>query len=230
MRWTLKGRALEKKDLAILDLIVNNNWERPIYFNNTSLAGVNLNIRQYMVQEGMTFRLLPVENPDPSELLIDTDKMYDNIMNNFFWRELNNPEVYYSEDYRNFVLNHRSAFSTLAEALMQEGKIDKARDVVLKCLETIPDEVISYDHFNVQQIGILLAVDEEEKAIEMAEKIASRSDEMLTYMYENVIIDQYELQRNLIQLSEIARVFKATNNELALKFENLFRKHYEIAG
>ena len=79
MRWTLKGRALEKKDLAILDLIVNNNWERPIYFNNTSLAGVNLNIRQYMVQEGMAFRLLPLENPDPSELLIDTEKMYDNL-------------------------------------------------------------------------------------------------------------------------------------------------------
>lgn len=231
MTWTLKGRALEKKDLAILDLIVNNNWERPIYFNNTSLAGVNLNIRQYMVQEGMAFRLLPVENPNPSELLIDTDKMYDNMMNNFFWRELDNPEVYYSEDYRNFVLNHRAAFNTLAEALMQEGKTDKAKDIVLKCLETIPDEAVRFDHFSVQQIGLLLAFGEEEKATKMAEVMSQRADEMLTYLYDNGIMDQYELQRNLIELSEIARAFKSSdNNELASKYEQLFRKHYDIAG
>lgn len=231
MKWTLKGRALEKKDLAILDLIVNNNWERPIYFNNTSLAGVNLNIRQYMVQEGMAFRLLPLENPDASELLIDTEMMYDNMMNNFFWRELDNPEVYYSEDYRNFVLNHRAAFNTLAEALVAEGKMDKAKEVVLRCLETIPDEVIRLDHFSVQQIGLLLAFDEEEKAIEMADLMATRADEMLTYLFENNLADQYELQKNLIQLSEIARAFKATNNnDLAAKYEQMFRKHYDIAG
>ena len=222
---------MEKKDLAILDLIVHNNWERPIYFNNTSLAGVNLNIRQYMVQEGMAFRLLPLENPDASELLIDTEMMYDNMMNNFFWRELDNPEVYYSEDYRNFVLNHRAAFNTLAEALVAEGKMDKAKEVVLRCLETIPDEVFRLDHFSVQQIGLLLAFGEEEKAIEMAELMATRADEMLTYLFENNLADQYELQKNLIQLSEIARAFKATNNnDLAAKYEQMFRKHYDIAG
>lgn len=231
MVWTLKGRALEKKDLAILDLIVNNNWERPIYFNNTSLAGVNLNIRQYMVQEGMAFRLLPLENPNQSELLIDTDKMYDNVMNNFYWRGLDNPEVYYSEDYRNFVLNHRAAFNTLAEALLQEGKTEKAKEVVLTSLKRIPDESIRYDHFNVQQIGMLLAFGEDEKAKTMAELMAQRADEMLTYLFENEINDQMELRVNLIQLSEIARAFKASNDdELATKYEQLFRKHYDIAG
>lgn len=231
MTWTMKGRGLEKKDLAILDLIVNNNWERPIYFNNTSSAGVNLNLKQYMVQEGNAFRLLPVLNPVPSELLIDTDIMFDNLMNNFYWRELDNPDVYYSEDYRNFVLNHRASFNTLAEALLAEGKTDKAREAVLKCLELMPDEAIPYDHFTVQQVSLLLALDEEEKAIEMAEILAQRSDEMLTYLYETGTADRFEMQKNLIGLSELARAFRATDNtELANKYEQLFRKHYEIAS
>ncbi len=231
MTWTLKGRALEKKDLAILDLIVNNNWERPIYFNNTSLAGVNLNLRQYMVQEGMAFRLLPVENPNPSELLVDTDKMYDNMMNNFYWRGLDNPDVYYSEDYKGFILNHRASFNTLAEALLQEGKTEKARQALLKCLEIMPDHAVRYDHFSVQQVGLLLAVGEEEKAKEIAEVMSVRSDEMLTYLFGNGIMDQLEIQKNLIELSELARAFKSSNlNDLANKYEQLFRKHYELAG
>lgn len=230
MTWSLKGRGLEKKDLAILDLVVNNNWERPIYFNTTSAAGVNLSLRKYMVQEGNAYRLLPVENPDPSELLIDTKKMFDNLMNNFFWRELDNPDVYYSEDYRNFVLNHRASFNTLVEALILEGKTELAREALLKCLELMPDAAIPYDHFSVQQVGLLLAVSEDQKAAEMAEVMAARSDEMLYYMYENNIVDRFELQKNLIGLSELARSFKGSgNNELANKYEKLFRKHYDIA-
>ncbi|MFY0654557.1 MAG: DUF2723 domain-containing protein [Cyclobacteriaceae bacterium] len=228
MTWTLRGRALEKKDLAILDLIVNNNWERPIYFNNTSQAGVNLNLSQYMVQEGMAFRLLPVENPDPSgELMVDTDKMYDNMMNKFHWRGLDNPNIYYSEDYKGFVTNHRAAFNTLAEALVMEGKLDRAREVVLKCLELIPDDVIRLDHFSVQQVGLLLAFGEEEKAAEMADKMSQRADEMLTYYAENGVSDDLQFRINLITLSEISRAFKASeDNERANKYDQLFRKHY----
>ncbi len=231
MTWSLKGRGLEKKDLAILDLIATNNWERPIYFNNTSSAGVNLNIRKYLVQEGNAFRLLPVQNPNPSEMLIDTDKMYDNMVNNFFWRELDNPKVYYNEDYRNFVLNHRASFNTLAESLLAEGKSEKAKEALLKCLELMPDAAIPFDHFSVQQIGLLVALGEIEKAKEMAEIISVRADEMLTYLVENNINDSFEIQKGLIALSELSRAFRATDeDELTSKYEKLFRKHYDLAG
>ncbi|MFY0624824.1 MAG: DUF2723 domain-containing protein [Reichenbachiella sp.] len=229
MTWTMKGRGLEKKDLAILDLIVNNNWERPIYFNNTSASSVNFNLKRFMVQEGNAFRLLPVRNSE-NEMLVDSEKMYNNMMNNFHWRELDNPEVYYSEDYRNFVLNHRAGFNTLIEALLTEGKIEKAKNALFRCLETMPDNVIRYDHFSVQQVGFLLMLDEKEKAIEMADLMSTRSDEMLTYLMEKGIVDQFEMQKNLISLSEISRVFRGVDDgELAKKYEDLFRKHYQYA-
>ena len=77
----LKGNGLEKKDLMILDLIVSNNWERPIYFNNTSMSQVNLDLSPFVVQEGNAFRLLPIRNPTASrgEYLVDTDKMFENV-------------------------------------------------------------------------------------------------------------------------------------------------------
>ncbi|MEO9804438.1 MAG: DUF2723 domain-containing protein [Reichenbachiella sp.] len=229
MTWSMKGRGLEKKDLAILDLIVNNNWERPIYFNNTSASSVNFNLKDYMVQEGNAFRLLPIKNPSSGEMFVDTEIMFNNMINNFHWRELDNPTVYYSEDYRNFVLNHRASFNTLIENLLAEGKQEKAREAILKCLEFMPDHVIRYDHFSVQQIGYLILVGEDDKAKEMAELISQRSDEMLTYLYETGNLDRFELQKNLISLSELARTFRGTENlELAKKYEDLFRKHYDI--
>ena len=61
--------------------------------------------------------------------------------------------------------------------------------------------------------------------------MAQRADEMMTFMYDNNLTDQYQLQVNLIQLSEIARAFKASgNNDIAAKYEQMFRKHYDIAG
>ncbi|UXX81138.1 DUF2723 domain-containing protein [Reichenbachiella carrageenanivorans] len=229
MAWSMKGRGLEKKDLAILDLIVNNNWERPIYFNNTSASSVNFNLKDYMVQEGNAFRLLPIKNKEAGEMFVDTNKMFDNMMNNFYWRELDNPSVYYSEDYRNFVLNHRASFNTLIESLLAEGEIEKAREAVLKCLTIMPDNSIPYDHFSVQQVGYLMLVGEEDKAKEMAAIVSQRSDEMLTYLYDTGKMDRFELQKNLISLSELARTFRGSDDlELAQKYEEMFRKHYDI--
>lgn len=230
MQWSVKGNGLEKKDLAIIDLIASNDWERPIYFNNTSLNGVNIDIRKYVVQEGTAYRLLPVENPDASGLLVNTEVMYDNLMNNFHWRELDNPDVYYSEDYRNFVLNHRATFNTLAQALLAEGDTERAKEALLTCLELMPDDAIMFDHFTVQQVGMLMDVGEEELAKQIADITSQRSDEMLTYLFANNINDRLEIQRNLVSLNELARAFSRFGDaELATKYQELFRKHYGVS-
>ncbi len=227
MLFRLKGRALEKKDLMILDLIANSNWERPIYFNNTSLQGVNIDLRKYVVQEGNAYRLLPLENPDPNGELVNTNIMFDNMMENFYWRELNNPKVYYNEDYRNFALNHRSSFNSLAEALLQEGNKEEARKVLNKSLEEMPDASIPYDYVTAQSVQLLFRAGEEEKAIQIAETVGDRADKMLSYMQEENIRGGYERQKNLIILNELSRSLKnAGKNDMAKKYEDAFVKHY----
>ena len=80
------------------------------------------------------------------------------------------------------------------------------------------------------KIGYLIILDEMDKAVEMAELVSQRSDEMLTYLFDTGTIERFELQKNLITLSELARIFRGTEKlELASKYEELFRKHYAIA-
>ncbi len=227
MSWGIQGRGLEKNDLAVIDLIVNSNWERPIYFNTTSMNSLNINIKPYVVQEGIAYRLLPVKNPNPQDYQVDTDVMYDNMMNKYQWRELDNPNVYYSEDYRNFCLNHRSAFNVLAISLIEEGDYDRAKEVLVRSLELIPNESVPYDYFNVQQIGLLLEVGENELADQIAEVSATDASQMLDYYLMKDINNRSEIQQRIMMLNSIIQAYRANRmNDKAAEYEELFDKYY----
>ncbi len=245
MQWSIKGRGLEKSDLAVIDLLVNSNWERPIYMNTTSLASVNFDIRRYAVQQGIAYRILPVSNPNPQDYQVDLATMYDNIMNKYQWRELDNPDVYYSEDYRNFCLNHRSAFNSLSLSLMDAGEYDKAAAVIENCLQVMPNESIPYDYFNMQQVGILLELDQHQEgegisgevdspsnlksmADNISEITSKNTSEMLDYMIKNNSYNLTEMQQRLISLNTLTRAYRASGyKEEAAKYEELFNKYYQ---
>ncbi|HBH22885.1 MAG TPA: DUF2723 domain-containing protein [Cytophagales bacterium] len=227
MLFRLKRGGLEKNTLMILDLIANNNWERPIYFNNTSLNGAGVNLNPYVVQEGNAYRLLPVRNPNPRSEFVNTEVMYENMTENFFYRELDNPNVYYNMDYRNFALNHRTSFNTLASALISEDKMEKAREVLLKSIETIPDESIPFDYSTAQTVSLLYLVGEIDKGREIAQLLARRADELLEYVHETGYNLDNVGQKNLVILSDLTRTMDRENEtELKQEFEEIFQKHY----
>jgi hypothetical protein len=224
MVFKIKGNGLEKKDLAILDLITNNNWERPIYFNYTSMSHFNVDISKNVVHEGICYRLLPVSS---AEQMVNKEVMFDNVMNKFSWINLDRPDIYYSEDYRGFCQNLRSAFNTLAEEYLAVEDYEKAKQVLVKCIEVMPHESIPYDYFSVIQVGYLLEVGERDLAIDVAKKTSQQSIETLDYMVSSGATDEMEMQKNIIIINELARAFRAANEkELAAEYEGLFEKYY----
>ncbi len=227
MIFKLKRNGLEKNTLMILDLLATNNWERPVYFNNTSLQGVSIDLNEYVVQEGNTYRLLPVKNPNRRVEFVNTDVMYDNVMNKFRFRGLNDPKVYNSIDHRNFALNHRSTFNSLANALIREGKTEKAKEVLFRSLEVIPDNTILYDYTSSQMVKLLYAVGERDKALEIAKVIGERANEALTYFERYNISIGNETQKNIVMLNDLVNTLKNQGElELAKKFEEYFMNHY----
>ena len=224
--------GLEKKDLAFLDLLQANNWERPIYFNNTSLNGIGLELKRNVIQEGFAYRLLPILSPN-SGSLIDSEKMYNNLMSNSFWRGLDDEKAYFSEDHRGFIMNYRSTFNTLIKELINKKEYDKALEVINKSLDLIPDKAIMYDHFSVQIVEYLINLNEKAgmQTLELANNIAEisskRADEILNYYYDNNINNRYEIQRNLVSLNTLARAYsRNSDQELSKKYRELFENNY----
>jgi hypothetical protein len=231
MRLRLTGNGLEKKDLAMLDLLATNNWERPLYVNNTSLAQFKVDLKPYVIQEGNTFRILPILNPNPrAGELVNTEIAFENMTKKFQYRELDNPKVYYNEDYRKFVVNQRGSFNTVAEALIAEENPKKAQELLLFNLAKIPDVSVPYDYTSARSVELLLEVGEKEKAIEIATVMSERADEMLTYLIERNDLGQ-DLQLNLAIIGELQRVLLTYQEmELAEKLEGIYEKHRNSLG
>jgi len=142
-----------KSELMILDLLATNNWNRPIYFAITVGDDSYLGLENYFQLEGLAYRLIPVENPagrGDSFGRIDTDKMYDNIMNKFKWGGVDKGEIYMDENNIRMTMNLRSNFDRLASALIQEGKKDSAAKVLDKAFEVLPARNVPYNFFTVQ--------------------------------------------------------------------------------
>jgi tetratricopeptide (TPR) repeat protein len=218
---------MEKNTLMFLDLVVGNNWERPIYFNNTSLQGISVNVNEYVVQEGNTYRLLPVKNPTPRIEFANVDLMYDNVMNKFQFRGLADPDVYNSVDHRNFALNHRSTFNSLANALIAQGDTERAREVLMKSLNEIADVSVPYDKTIAQSVGLLFEIGEDEKALEITKTMGERSIEVLAYFDRYGRTMESEIDDNLAILYQLSMTLKREQiDELASEYEEKFMMYY----
>lgn len=225
MRLRLRGNGLEKKDLAMLDVLATAAWERPMYVNNTSLAQFNVDLSPFVVQEGNAYRILPVMNPNPQTELVDANTSYKNMLEKFQFRGLADSTIYYSPDYRSFVQNHRSSFNSLASALIARGDSARAREVLIYSIEKMPDHGVPYDYTNTQTVQHLMEVGEKERALEMANILSTRSDELAAYYLRKREYGR-ELQIPIVILGELQRImFEYGENELAEKLEAMYNRH-----
>jgi hypothetical protein len=146
----LPGSYLMKNDLMILNILANNNWKRPVYFATTVGSDNYLNLQPYFQLEGLTYRIVPILTPSTNEMSIgrvQSDTMYNNMMNKFVWGNMNDERVYLDENNVRMTTNIRINFARLAEQLLLEGKKDSAVKVLDRCVEVTPDKTIPYNYF-----------------------------------------------------------------------------------
>jgi len=219
----LRG-GLEKKDLALLDFLVTNNWERPVFLNNTSISQINLDLTPYAVQVGNAYRILPVRNPRKDrEYLVDTQKSVEVMEKKFRYRGLDNPKVYYNDDYKGFVLNHRSSVNSVAQALIDEGNLAQAKELLLFSLAKMPDKGVPYDYTASETVNLLFKVGEKDKALEIAKTIGDRSIETATYLMKEGSGLTNELKFPMVTLNLLQRsLYENGESTLAKKYEDAY--------
>lgn len=229
--WTVPKRYLGKSEMLILDLLANNNWERPVYFA-TSIGSENfLGLQSYFQLEGLAYRLVPIKtsNPGGETGCIDTDIMYDNVMNKFTFGRMEEPDVFVDEqNIRTIgIMNLRGVFSRLAEALTAVGKKDSAIIVLNTCMKLMPHEKVPFD---TRMIGIIEAY-YEAGAIKKANAITLQladiyTEELKYYNSLNVFfqsVADYEKRVALFILHDLSRITeKYKQKELTDKIEKRF--------
>src|SRR5690606_39831660 len=82
----IKGSALYKNRLLMLDIVANNNWERPIYFTGGSFGDDDyIWMKDYLQLDGLCYKLVPIKTPvdraNPFDMgRVDSELMYKKVM------------------------------------------------------------------------------------------------------------------------------------------------------
>jgi len=235
IRWEIKAQAVEKANLMILDLLATNNWKRPVYFVMTTGTETYIGLEKYFHLEGLAYRLLPVKANSPEGQIgeINTDVMYDNLMNRFKWGNMNKPGIYIDETNARMVMNLRGLFGRLADALISEGKPDSAKKVLDRCLEVMPETVVAYDFFTMPLISAYYKTGETARANSLAEKLNKNVTEDLEYFFsfpdKDLKLMDLSIQEGVFTMQRLSQVTKEAGQEkLADMTGATLKKYYDL--
>ena len=150
LEWTLdngSGKSpayITKSHYAALNLITNNDWQRPIYFAVTTGPSSYLGLTDHFRLEGLAYRLVPLKYPKNNNPnlygAIGSDIMYDNVMNKWAWGNMDDLQhgIYMDENNRRMVQNLRLQMSNLAKSLLEENKPKRALLVLEELMRATP--------------------------------------------------------------------------------------------
>jgi len=186
--FTVKKTRLIKDELAILDIIASNQWERPIYFAVTCQPNKILGLGDYLQLEGLALRLMPVKTAQQDkkwgEILVGkgrvaTDLMFSNIMNKFKWGNFDKERLYVNTSYMPSVSSLRFSMLRLGDELLKEGKTTKAIQLADKYFEAFPHMNFQFDINTLYMLNIYDGAGAKDKA---KPHIKTLAIEMADYM------------------------------------------------
>ena len=249
MHLSLKGkRMLYKSELMMLEMLANTNWERPLYMAITVGSDNHLNLGNNFMQEGLAYRITPF-NTTKLNARIDSEKMYDNLMNKFRFGGIDRPGIYLDETVLRMCQTHRRTFIQLASQLIKEGKKDKALKALDYCQEVIPNYNVPHDYVmssSKEMADDYLALGEVEKAEAILDEMANKSVEYLTWYlslndpqlqnaYEGCVRHFYildELIKDLGRAKQVGELKSTTEQKAATsdRLEHYSKKFEELYG
>lgn len=182
---------ITKSQLAVLDLLANMDWNRPVYFAVTTGGEAYMGLERYFQLEGLAYRLTPIYHKESANPNLDggigTDLMYGNMMDKFKWGNMDTEDIYMDENNRRMTTNLRLQFGHLAEQLISEGKLDSAKAVLNKSLQVMPEKIVPYEQPQImwQVADMLFEAGDKEGGLALTKRLIELNNDKLNY-YESL--------------------------------------------
>jgi hypothetical protein len=212
----IKGSAIYKNRLLMLDIIANNNWERPIYFSGGAFGDEDyIWMKDYLQLDGLVYKLVPIKTEvakdNPFDMgRIDPDKMYDMVMN-WDWGNNGDPTMYHDIETRKNSLTYRGNLARLIETLIQEGDLEKAEEIADLAMAKMPVDLFGFYTLLEPYIGAYYELKANEKAQNLYAEVSEKYQENLTYystlsdynqsQYIQTIYNDIERYRSLVDVT-----------------------------
>lgn len=164
LSWILKPtlnfgsfQGLRVQDLAVLDIIKSSNWERPIYFAVTCSDDSKIGLDDYLIMEGLAFKLVPQKRPGRLEFVNEKVMLQELFNNNpdtyskeykpgFRFTGLNDSTIYFDDNHVRLTQNYRNSFLRLALYYLNNKRdFAKVIQVLDKMEKVMPRKNIAMD-------------------------------------------------------------------------------------
>lgn len=143
MEWKFPADYLTKGNLAMMDILVHNNWKRPICFAYSMSDADSFGLRPYLYKEGLHSRLLPFKKEattdDQDSDRVNSLVMYDNMVNKYKYGNYKHARYLDNQSADMFYPILLNTFMTLTQSLVAEGHKDLALKTLHKFDDVMPD-------------------------------------------------------------------------------------------
>ncbi len=211
--------GLTKNRILMLDVLANANWERPIYFTGGAHAAEEyIWLKDYLQLDGLAYKFVPIRTsskyPDGrSRSILDigrinTDVMYANVKK-WDWKNSNSDDIYVDVETRKNGISFRNNLVRLAETLIDEGKKEKAEEILDLSIEKMP--IVRYGHYGMVlgYVENYYKIDKKEKARNVANTLLKIFNDRFDY-YLDLSYDE-----NIDNYDDIQTTYLMYNNVLA---------------
>lgn len=223
--------ALSKNRILMLDILANNNWEKPIYFTGGAQADEEyIWLKDYLQMDGMTYKLVPIKTPHDGNFFemgrINTRIMYNNIKK-WNWGNITDDNIYLDPETRKNSVTYRNNMERLARALIEENQLEKAEEILDLSLEKMP--VNKFGHYSMlfSYIDLYYTLQKPEKAQKLTQELKEVMQQKLTYysqFNENNIESVFdEIERNLLMYDQIVKTATRFDTE---EYANNLKNEY----
>ena len=182
----IKDQAIYKNRMIMLDIIAQNNWERPIYFSGGAFGDEDyIWMKDYLQLDGFAYKLVPIKTAlDKNNLYdmgrIDSEKMYE-LVKNWEWGNSGNPDVYHDVETRRNSLTFRGHMARLIEKLINEEQLEKAEEIADLAMQKMPVDIFGYYVYLEPFIGAYYETESDDKARALYKEVVVKYQESLNY-------------------------------------------------
>ena len=225
-------KALRVQDIAVYDIIMANEWKRPVYFASTCSPDAKIGLDEYMWFKGLTWKLEPRKasqtNYGMEPAILEANLLNEPVgfsktpQTGFKFREIANPKVFLDENTIRIISNYRSAFRGLAAYYLNVERNSQKSMVVLDRMETLmPHKKIPYGwEYAWEMANFYNALGRTDRVKEMAAEIEPACLSLIEKGEVNMN-SYYNPYRALLDLYEITKEHNKSLNilrQLAVKY------------
>ncbi|NBB89267.1 MAG: hypothetical protein GVX96_05730, partial [Bacteroidetes bacterium] len=124
-----------KDDLAVLDILTSNMYERPIYFASTVQSSKLLGLNDYMQLEGLALRFIPIKTSSDKSMgiygsgRVAADKILKVMGEEYQWGGFQKYDLFVDESYKAAVQAHRMAMMRSLQTFLNRNEFTKAEEI-----------------------------------------------------------------------------------------------------